>query len=102
MPAVFVVDARGELRFVCAECLTPVLSRGDAALGEAARFLLALARPQSPAPTDRQDGASALAPCRVCGLTYAEASQTGLLGCSSCYDAFRSALRSARGASDDR
>jgi len=36
---------------------------------------------------------SSTAKCQGCGLTYAEFRETGRLGCSECYDAFKEQLR---------
>ncbi len=86
-------DGEGRIVRVCAACLPAAITDGRPAMGDAARFVMGLARPRASTRPPTRLRSSAPVHCAECGLTYAEAAHVGLLGCPACYEAFGPALR---------
>ncbi len=78
---------------LCQCCLPLRLQERDCAV-DLTRFFLLLANPRHQDVILAQEAVDPGARCPVCGLTYGELADGGILGCPACYDAFRPAILS--------
>lgn len=56
------------------------------------RFYRSLAMPMRVSPAEALAELDPAALCPVCGVTFADVSRAGLIGCPACYDAFGAAV----------
>lgn len=81
-----VADGQVSKQFICRECAE---SRGllDEAAPSLEELMSSISKPA------RRAASAHVAPCRQCGLEFAEFQSEGRLGCSECYVAFETQLK---------